>query len=430
MIDICASFGANTGKGSCPVRMKDIKHIIPSGATFTDDQLSTSAKFKIALKATMLLIIGTTGKSVVFPKINQQTDNTGENDEQSLADGYSEVLVEKVPKYLLESVTDYCTNVAMTAFNGYLGGVYVVDADNVLWWIKTDDTNRGFSIGSLNTPVPRFGTKGAINTVKTKLSFGTPDEFKICGALKLDFDVATLTNQVTVNVVEADTQNANVFYLTLVAACSGIDVFTAYATALASALRWVATADGASLAITTVAQDTVNTSPVAGTRASGTETITVIGADGDTIDPKVNAVTLVAAPVAKTSSESTVTLLAAKIAAAITAAVGSNGGYTATNTAGAITILGPLVLGATLNTITPTATIVGTITATHAAFSGGVTPVVARTATGASWKVTTDQTAFGALATGAVIEINIDTPTNLATAGITGIEGREISYTK
>lgn len=118
------------------------------------------------------------------------------------------------------------------------------------------------------------------------------------------------------------------------------------------------------------AADTTNSGS---TRATGTDTITAIGADGDTINVKVNGTTISGGAVAKTSAESSVTLLAAKIVLAINGATATNGGYTAANTAGAITVTAPASMGATLNTISLTNTIVGTITATVVAFSGGVT---------------------------------------------------------
>lgn len=110
------------------------------------------------------------------------------------------------------------------------------------------------------------------------------------------------------------------------------------------------------------------------TRATGGRTITAVGADNDTYDMKVNGVSISGGPVTKTSAESTVTLLAAKIAAAITAASATNGGYTAINTVGAITVSAPANLGASVNAVIPSSTIVGAITdGTPVAFSGGVT---------------------------------------------------------
>lgn len=108
-----------------------------------------------------------------------------------------------------------------------------------------------------------------------------------------------------------------------------------------------------------------NTAPTA-----GTTTITAVGADNDTIQISINGVD-VSGVITKTSSESTVTLLAVKIKNAINALVATNGGITATNVAGAITYVIPASYGDTLNTLSAVATIVGTITETHVAFSGG-----------------------------------------------------------
>jgi hypothetical protein len=109
------------------------------------------------------------------------------------------------------------------------------------------------------------------------------------------------------------------------------------------------------------------------TRATATDTI-VKGATNDTVDIKVAGVSLAGAPVLQTAGENTDTLLAVKIAAAITANVANNGGYTATNAAGVLTISAAAGKGATANGLTLTATITGTITATPGgAFAGGVT---------------------------------------------------------
>lgn len=109
-----------------------------------------------------------------------------------------------------------------------------------------------------------------------------------------------------------------------------------------------------------------------GTAATASVTITNVGADNDTIDVLYGGVSLTDEPVEKTSSESTVTLLAVKIKDAINAATSTNGGYTATNSSGVITVTAPVSLGASLNTLTLTVTIDGTIAASNTAFTGGV----------------------------------------------------------
>ncbi len=111
--------------------------------------------------------------------------------------------------------------------------------------------------------------------------------------------------------------------------------------------------------------------------ATGTMTVTAIGSNTDTIDVKVSGASISGGPVAKTGSETTTTLLAAKIAAAINTATGTNGGYTAANVGAVITVTAPTSLGATINTIELDATIVGGITETDTAFTGGVTGVTA-----------------------------------------------------
>lgn len=111
--------------------------------------------------------------------------------------------------------------------------------------------------------------------------------------------------------------------------------------------------------------------------ATGTLTVTAIGSNTDTIDEAVDGVSITGGPVAKTSSETTPTLLAAKIAAAINTATGTNGGYTAANVGAVITVTAPSSLGATVNTLTLDSTIVGGITETDTPFANGVTGVTA-----------------------------------------------------
>lgn len=105
------------------------------------------------------------------------------------------------------------------------------------------------------------------------------------------------------------------------------------------------------------------TSPTA---ATSTITLTDVGDDADTIAIAINGITIVT--VTKTSAESTVTLLAAKVVAAINATAS---GYTAANSSGVITITAPTTQGDALNGENATVTVVGTITFTQTAFSGG-----------------------------------------------------------
>lgn len=110
------------------------------------------------------------------------------------------------------------------------------------------------------------------------------------------------------------------------------------------------------------------------TKATGTYTITGIGTNGDTIElfiPQPSGTPVSLGTYTKSASETTVTLVAAAIVAIINAGTYIHG-FTATNISGAITITAAPGLGAYLNTLSASATIVGTITGTAAAFSAGV----------------------------------------------------------
>lgn len=115
------------------------------------------------------------------------------------------------------------------------------------------------------------------------------------------------------------------------------------------------------------------------TPAEGVVTITAIGANGDTITINVTEYddlnltqTVELCTYTKTASETTVTLIAAAIVVLINAGTETHG-YTASNTAGAVTIVAKSGLGIFLNSGTPISTvIVGTITRSITQFTGGV----------------------------------------------------------
>lgn len=115
------------------------------------------------------------------------------------------------------------------------------------------------------------------------------------------------------------------------------------------------------------------------TKATATITVTAIGANGDTlpisvVEPKS---TVSLGTYTKTSSETTVTLVAAAIVSLINGGTQTHG-YTASNLAGVVTITARKGLGIFLNTGTNLlATPTGTLAVTLAQFSGGVASVFA-----------------------------------------------------
>lgn len=115
------------------------------------------------------------------------------------------------------------------------------------------------------------------------------------------------------------------------------------------------------------------------TKATGTVTITGVGTLGDKITIKIQEpkrlVTI--AEYTKTASDTTVTIMATNIVNLINT-YSFQHGYTATNLLGVITITAKKGLGVYLNTTTPTVVVSGTLTATNAAFSGGVASKIDR----------------------------------------------------
>lgn len=113
------------------------------------------------------------------------------------------------------------------------------------------------------------------------------------------------------------------------------------------------------------------------TKATAKYTVTGVGANGDTLELAVAEPrgTVSLGVYTKAAAETTVTLVADAIVVIINAGTLTHG-YTATNVAGAITIVAKPGLGIFLNTGTPlSATIVGTMTGTIVQF--GASPMIA-----------------------------------------------------
>jgi len=110
------------------------------------------------------------------------------------------------------------------------------------------------------------------------------------------------------------------------------------------------------------------------TKATSTYTITAIGSNGDTLElfiPQPSGTPVSIGTYTKTASETTAGQVATAYAAIINAGTYIHG-FTAIAALNAITITAAPGLGIYLNTLTASATIVGTIAGTAAAFSGGV----------------------------------------------------------
>ena len=263
-INACATRGTNLGKAPCDVRMARPKYIFPTrGKVFTAAELADPTTFKAALKAALLQVRTSNDKIFQFPLMRVADDNTAEVSPATLADGYEEILNESLPLYNLQSTATVCVNTGMTSFNGWNEKVFVLDVNNVWWYVSTSDNGgAGFTVGSLYTDPPRFGNSSNIKTSNTRLLFGDLDEFKEgLGAIKLDFNPAKLIEPINdVTLVEKAAAAANVFTVGGIIKCAGTDIFSKYSAALANSARWTIKnlTTGAAIAITSVAADAVN----------------------------------------------------------------------------------------------------------------------------------------------------------------------------
>lgn len=264
MINVCAELGGNLGKPKCDVTMGRPKFALPTtGKEFTAAQMTDSTAFKAALLAAMLLGKSDVNKVYAFPEMRDITNNTGDPQTQALADGYEEVLNEALPKYLLRSTPGVCVQQKMASFNGWGGGMYIVDHNNILWYRKTTSGGaKAFTCGYLYTNPPMFKGSADINTANTRLTFGSLDEFKYgVGALKLDFSVKDLVNIVDIILSDLEDENVsgalnNVLIIGAKTDCENMDLYDTYQDTLASALRWrVYTSNNTVLAIDTVTKN-------------------------------------------------------------------------------------------------------------------------------------------------------------------------------
>lgn len=325
---LCSGVGINTGTPLCAPRPGVGKYLIVWGGKLTAEQLAAGyATCKAALLADSKKSKTSSSKLMLFPIVRDLQNKKETNTEASLADGFKQVTREGLPAYELKIVTDMYQGPQLRKLNNKRLKYAFVDDKNLL--LATINLNGEF-----------VGRAGKIFTDGVDVhGYGNVDGETIV-ALQAEnafetFDFA--------KAIELDRTPEAIF-----PALQDIQLYE-------------------KAAATAVVQ-------IAAVGATRTVTVTAVGADNDTIDiVDDNADSLTGGPVTKTSSESTVTLLAVKIKNAINTNTATNGGYTATNSAGVITITAPASLGATVNTIDTAPVIVGTITATHTAFASGVT---------------------------------------------------------
>lgn len=438
MLDIlCSTTGINTGTPNCAPVPGVGKYLAVWGGSLTANQLALGyATCKASLIADSKKSRTSSSKLMLFPIIRELTPKKEANTEASLADGFKQVTREGLPAYEMQILTDMYQAPQLRKLNNKNLHYAIIDDKNLF-------------LGTLNIDGIFTGRAGKI--------------------FVNGIDVHGYSNVDGESIITLQAQNA---YETFDFA-SAIELDRG-PVALFSSLKDIQLYQKATATAVPI---------IAATPATRTITLTGIGADGDTIDILDAAGnSLTGGPVTKTSAETTVTLLAVKVKNAMNAATGTNGGYSATNAAGVITESAPGSLGATVNTVDTAPTIVGTITATHTAFTGGVTatfstilhvsgkmpsPIATQVidfyadysagalgTTKTLWKITEDATGnnvpvtvlatnvagyfdvtptpatVAAMASGATLTVEFVSPTLLDAALVVGIESVAFTYTK
>jgi len=331
-ISLCGQTGGNTGGIRCAESPGVAQHWAVWGGKLTPEQLAVAATLKSTLIAHSKLSKSAANKLFLMPAIQNKENRREGNQETTLTNGLKIITREGLPGFRWSFFTSQAQLKELRKFNGYVLPVIICDNKQNTWGAIDGDGNF-------------VGRQATIYF--EGLMAGADDNVKGMAYVEIGF-------------IDAQESYDNQYFIK-----TPFSWQTTFKALIDVQLVQKAAPEAVAL--------------VSGTAATATVTVTNVGSDGDTINVFwPGGTSLTAGTVAKTASESTVTLLAAKIKDAINAATGTHG-YTATNSAGVITITAPVSAGATLNTVTPTRSIVGGITTTAAAGTGGVTAVTAGT---------------------------------------------------
>lgn len=435
--NLCDEVGSNTGALKCDTRRGRPVIMAYGGKVFSRAETATEAAFRAAFKAAMVLPNGDSNKLYPIPENVGINDQTAAPKTSTLGSyGPDVVLVSGRGVYEFDLAIGITLEKTLGKLNGEIVPFFIWDDKKNTW--GCDDGNEGFAgVDCVVNVIPKpFEDGKDARVTKFKISMVNHSQFSddalyVPSKSFKGSDFKGL-NDVFLRIGDSNELGTKYRIFTeMKTSAAGVvlnifDEFKGSALGLLSSGLWKAksgltdlTVTGVSILETAVA----GVGAVAGVRATGSRTMTVLGADGDTIFLSMSG-TPIMPTVTKTGAESTLALLATKVADAITGAVGTNGGYTASAAGAVVNILAPLSLGATVNGTTPSATVTGAVVSTGVAFSGGVTAVAGTGAidAGKGFLITIDDTEVGALDTGDIIEIYVDNVTALQAANVKGIE--------
>ncbi len=442
-INLCNKIGGNTEPIKCDPKRGRIIRMAYGGKVFSPEEYATPELFRAAFKAAMLLPNGDQSKLYPLPEPVGADDKTTAPKTGTLGSYGPEVVVlSGRPSYEFELAIGVQLEKTLSALNGETVPIFAWDDKKNMW--GADDGDEGF-IGPdciINViPKPYEDGKDP-RTTKFQISMLSASQFNEDGlyvpAKNLkgsDFKGLTDVGLHIIAAQEASQQFKIQAYIPIAQAGGKLDIFPDYgSSALNTVGAWVVTnAAGEEIEVTDVDIDEEAVAATNGTPATANMIISAIGVDTNTINLKVDGVTI-SGDVSKTSSETTVALLATKVAAAINALTDTNGGYTATNPGGGtVTVqFTPASIGSEANGKILSRVVTGSITtsAPTGTFTGGL-DAEDEIPLGPGFLLTLDYNDFIAVAQGGTITFGTVGTTALQALNVKGIEViSEATYVK
>lgn len=261
-INVVTQLGTNAGKSVGDIRMKAPKTIILTrGFELTANDLADSDSLLAAISGAMRNARTSVNKLFVFTGFREVEDNTGDPQEQSLQDGYTEILVEALAKYTLRHTAGVAQTQSFVESNGWNDGLYFIDSNNLFWYRnKTSGGGTYFQVGNLYSTYPRPGNTANITTGLTKVTFGDADDFKGGGlsCIKVDSDfVKNLPNIVDVTLEEGAAASGYAFKVVAKRKYTGTNIYETYKDLLnvVGARKISKVEDGSAVTVASLAKD-------------------------------------------------------------------------------------------------------------------------------------------------------------------------------
>lgn len=265
LISFCGSTGKNTGGIDCDARLGNARMAFLGGAKFTVAEQASEATLKAAILDRINRANGDSEKLYPLPVINNVTNNTEANTEETLGDGTKRTLREGRPAYTFESgFVGFNQEAALMEFNNATIPAFVMDdTGKLVGKIDNDGKFVGGKVQFFASPAG-FGTYGAGTT--TKMSFNwlnSRDLSSNAAFFETSFDTDDFEGLLDAEIARVAASAGNVHKLSAFIRNKSIgkdvNLYDQYPTELADVNLWPGTdATGATVVPTTVVADTVN----------------------------------------------------------------------------------------------------------------------------------------------------------------------------